>query len=506
MRVASQEHFSTTHLTADLGGRSVRGGTVMIAAQGVKFILQLGSLMVLARLLTPADFGLVAMVTAITGFAVMFKDAGLSMATVQRAEINHAQVSTLFWINVGLSIVFMGLTAALAPTIAWFYGKPELTWIALSLAGTFIFGGLTIQHQALLRRQMRFTALAITSVASMASGIAAAVTAAVLGAGYWALVLMPATSAVTNTILVWLLCHWRPGLPRRGTDIRSMLAFGGNLTCCNFLNYLTRNADKMLVGWAWGAGPVGLYTKAYSLLMLPIHQINAPISGVVIPSLSRLKDDAERYRAYYMKAILLMTAVGMPLTAFALTAADDLVLAIFGEQWIEAVPIFRALAPAAFLGTFNVAAGWVYASQGRADRQLRWGVIATPANIVAFLVGLPFGAIGVAIAFSSAQAILRLPALVYCFKGTPLRLADVGSVIWRPTLASISAAAGLLLFEGLGVYPGHIALDIGRQAGIFGCCYLVAWLALPGGARHISDTFHLIRMARPGLLSEPRLL
>ncbi len=148
--------FDTEYLKADLKGRSVRGGAVTMAAQGIKFFLQIGSTVVLARLLTPEDFGLIAMVTAVTGFVMMFKDMGLSMATVQRAEIDHAQISTLFWINVVLSLAFMLLTATLAPAIAWFYSEPRLTWITLALAGAFIFSGFTVQHQALLRRQMNF--------------------------------------------------------------------------------------------------------------------------------------------------------------------------------------------------------------------------------------------------------------------------------------------------------------------------------------------------------------
>jgi len=201
-----------------------------MAAQGVRFFLRMGSTVVLARLLTPQDFGLIAMVTVITGFVMMFKDMGLSMATVQRDEVNHAQISTLFWINVGLSLCVMLLTAALAPVIAWFYGEPRLVWVTLALASAFIFGGFTVQHQALLRRQMRFGTLAVIGIISMVVGIITAIIAALSGAGYWSLVLMQLATAITIAIGVWVGCDWRPGLFVRRSGIRKMLAFGGNLT------------------------------------------------------------------------------------------------------------------------------------------------------------------------------------------------------------------------------------------------------------------------------------
>ena len=225
--------FDTEYLKTDLKGRSVRGGAVTMAAQGVTFFIRMGSTMVLARLLTPQDFGLIAMVTAVTGFVVMFKDMGLSMATVQKAEINHGQISTLFWINVVLSLGVMLVTAALAPAIAWFYGEPRLTWITLALAGAFVFGGLTVQHQALLRRSMRFGTLALIGIIGMLVGIVAAIIAAWYGAGYWALVIMQLSGAIAGAIAVWVACGWRPSLPVRCSGVREMLAFGGNLTGFN---------------------------------------------------------------------------------------------------------------------------------------------------------------------------------------------------------------------------------------------------------------------------------
>lgn len=410
----ARQHFRTDHLMADLRGRSVRGGAVTMGAQGIKFALQLGSTAVLARLLSPADFGLVAMVTAVTGFAAMFKDAGLSMATVQRENVTHDQVSTLFWINVALSAVLMCLVALLAPAIAWFYGEPRLTAITLALAGTFIFGGLTVQHQALLQRQMRFTSLSAIGVISFAASVAAAIVAAIYGLGYWSIVIMTATAAAVNAALVWVYSGWRPGLPVRGSGVMPMLKFGGNVTGFNLLNYFARNSDNILIGWWWGGAALGLYSKAYGLLMMPLTQINAPISSVILPMLSRLQSQPERYRSAYLRVVRALSFALMPPIAFLIVTADWVVLIVLGPQWTEAASVYRFLAVVALAQPVSFTCGWLFTSQGRVREQFHWGIWGCVTTVLAIVVGLPFGIDGVAFSYGVSGLLLRTPLLYYC--------------------------------------------------------------------------------------------
>ncbi len=256
-KVNNEQYFNTEHLKADLKGRSVRGGAVTMAAQICKFVLQMGSTVVLARLLVPEDYGLIGMVTVIINFAGLFKDLGLSTATIQKAEINHKQVSTLFWINFVISCATALVVAALAPVVASFYKEPRLTWITLALASSFIFSGLTVQHQALLRRRMSFTSLAKIEIISMLVGVVTAMISAWYGLGYWALVLMQIATSIANAVGVWVACSWRPGVPLRHSGISSMLAFGGNMTGFNIVNYFSRNLDNILIGQYWGSATVG---------------------------------------------------------------------------------------------------------------------------------------------------------------------------------------------------------------------------------------------------------
>ena len=488
--------FDTEHLKADLKGRSVRGGAVTIFAQGAIFFLRMGSTVVLARLLTPQDFGLIAMVTVITGFVMMFKDMGLSMATVQRDEVNHAQISTLFWINVGLSLAVMLVIATLAPAIALFYGEPRLTWITLALASTFIFGGFTIQHQALLRRQMCFGTLAIIEIVAMLNGVVAAILSAWYGAGYWALVIMQSVTAISIAMGVWIGCDWRPGWPKLGSGIRKMLAFGGNLTGCNVVNYFSRNLDNVLIGKFWGAGQLGLYSKAYGLLLLPMQQITGPITAVAIPSLSRLQNDPQQYRRYYLKAISLIAFVTMPGVMFMIIMSDEIIGLVLGQQWTGASRIFAVLGVAALIQPIMGTAGWLFVSTGRTDRMLRLGVVSAVCVLIAFAIGLPFGAVGVAMAYAICNIIFFVPFYWYSCATTPVNTVDMFRAVWRPALAGSAAAAAIVTFKLL--LPGWGA-DITRLAIGFVICtvvYVACSCALARSLSPISEIAGLVRQLR----------
>ncbi len=477
----NERFFRTARLKSELKQRSVRGGAVTILAQAGKFILQTGSTAVLARLLVPEDYGLIGMVTVFIGFAQLFKDLGLSKATIQKAEINHQQVSTLFWINLSISWLTALAVAAMSPLVAWFYNEPRLTWITLALASNFVFGGLTVQHQALLQRQMQFTSLAKIEITSMITGIAIAMVSAWFGLGYWALVLMRIAISVVNAVGVWIACGWRPGSPVRKSGIRSMLAFGGNITGFNLVNYFSRNLDNVLIGRYWGSQQLGLYAKAYQLVLLPINQINNPISSVALPALSSLQSEPKKYCQFYYKAMLLISSLGMPLIGFLFLAADKVILLMLGEQWLGTVTIFKFLLPAAFNATIGIGLGWAYQSLGHVARQFRYGVVASIINIVLFALGVRWGAIGVAAAYGLSRPIFLVAGFIYCFQGTPLKVENLISNIWQPALASLGAAIAL---TGINYW---FPIDINRLVNLlinfifYASLYIAIWIILPNG-------------------------
>lgn len=436
----------------DLQERSVRGGMVTMAAQGAKFTLTLTGTMILARLLTPADFGLVAMVMALTGFVALFTDLGLSAATIQKAVIDHHQVSTLFWCNVLIGLSLAALTAALSPAIAWFYGEPRLVRIALVIGSLFVLAGLTVQHSALLRRQMRLASIAVIDVSSSACGLLAAVALVFAGAGYWALVAMHVATALLSAALVWIMCPWRPGLPRRGSGVRTMLVFGGSLTASNLLGYCARNVDKILLGWWCGPATLGLYSRAYQLLMLPIGQVTSPLYNIIVPTLSRLQDSPQAFNRYYLRAINAIMWITGPLTACLAACSREVVLVVLGQQWAQAAILFKILAAVAFLLPIYYTATWILVSSGQTQRLLRLAAVTALTSVICFALGLPFGATGVAMSYAATFLLVLFPGtMIWAFRGTQLTLLALTAHLSCPLLISAAIymgaeAAGFMLW------------------------------------------------------------
>jgi PST family polysaccharide transporter len=426
------EPFSTEHLHADLKGRSVRGGLVTLTSQGAQFFIQSIATVVLARMLVPADFGLVAMVTAITGLGQAFADLGLSEATIQREEISHDQVSTLFWVNVGIGLTLMLATAALAPVLAWFYREPRLIDITLVLSLTFLISGLRVQHNALLMRQMRFTARAIRDVAAFALAVPIAITMAWRGAGYWAIVALPLIVNSTGMLLNWVMVRWMPSLPRRGAKVGSLIAFGGNVAASYLIMNVNRSADAVLTGWYWGAGPLGLYSRAYNLLMLPVRQLGIPASSVAVPAFSRLQNDPERFARYYLRTVNLMVWISAPLFGFLFVAAEPVIVLVLGNKWREAAPVFQILVISALGQLLLDSTVWLFVGRGESQRLLKLLLIVSPIIVGSFAIGLPFGIKGVALS-GSLTLVAMLPwILKYAYRGTSLTLGRLGRAIVYP--------------------------------------------------------------------------
>ena len=438
MRNDDESYFDTNHLLLDLKNRVVKGTFVTVAGQIAKFVIQIASTMILARLLTPADFGLIGMVSVFTGFISLFKDLGLSMATVQRYDINHDQVSTLFWINLTMSCVVMFLVVSLAPIIAWFFREPRLLGITLALSVTLIFSGLTVQHQALLSRQMLFIRLIIIEIVSNLIGITVAVSMAFMQFKYWSIVGMIGATSITNFVLAWSLCAWRPGLPKQATGVSEMLGFGKSLAGFNILNYFARNMDNLLIGRVWGSYALGVYSKAYGLLMLPIRQITSPIATVAIPALSRLQNNPVEFARYYYRATNTIALVTIPLILFMASLSKEFILLVLGDQWIDAAIIFKVLTLAALFQPVVNPVGWVFVSLGQTDRQMKWSFVAAPLTVLSFLIGIPWGPLGVAVSYTICSlTVLTLPGLWWSFQKTPLTIGGWFDSIRCPLIIGI---------------------------------------------------------------------
>src|SRR5438105_335720 len=361
----NEKHLCTDHLLDDLKGRTISGTFITIAAQGIKFLLNLAFIMVLARLLTPKDFGLYAMVTTIMGFLWIFQDIGLSTATVQRQEINHTQVSNLFWVNVGVGSLITLVVAASAPVIAWFYREPRLIGITLVLSTTFLLSSSAVQHIALLNRQMRFGVIAMLDVVSVLGSYLTGVGMALSGYGYWALVGANVIQVVVRLVLAWLISRWQPRLPSRNAQTRQLLSFGANITIGNLINTLARGLDNVLIGRFFGPVAVGLYSRASILLMRPLEQFTIPINAVLVPALSRVQTEPDRYRRTFLRVYEAMALISFLSTGLLLALARPLTLVVLGPKWEQAAPIFAGFSIAALCIPLAGASTWLFQTQGR---------------------------------------------------------------------------------------------------------------------------------------------
>jgi O-antigen/teichoic acid export membrane protein len=435
----------------DLKSRSLRGGLAKGVAQAANFLLRMGCLVAFARLLDPRDFGLVGMVTAITGLLSLFREFGLSLATVQRSEITEQQTSTLFWINMVVGFVLCVISVAIAPLVASFYHEDRLALIMGVLGLGFIFNAAGVQHSALLQRQMRFAALAIIDVIALLLSSAISLVMAFKGLGYWSLVAWSTTLPLVTTLQLWAVARWVPGKPSLNVGAGSLLRFGSIVTLNTLVIHVAYNLDKVLLGRFWGADVVGIYGRAFQLVTLPTEQITGTLGTVAISVLSRLQGEPSRLWAYFRKGYSLVLAVTIPIGIMCAIFADQIILVLFGPKWADAIPVFRVLVPTVLVFAIINPTGWLLVALGMVVRSLNLALAIAPVVITGCVIGLPYGAVGVATGFSIGMTLWVVPHLIWCFHGTGVAWRDVIPLIARPFGASGVAALcalGVLFLVG----------------------------------------------------------
>ncbi len=429
---------------AELKHASVRGGVITFAAQLVKFILNMAVTIWLAHILVPEDFGLVAMVMIIVNFFVLFKDAGFSVATIQQETVTHEQVSLLFWLNALIGLLLASILYFSAPFIVLFFHEPRLLEIVQVLSLVFVLGGLAIQHEALMRRQMRFRGLVVIEVLGLLCAAATAVLLAISGAGYWAMVWMQVVAIVVRVVLLWVVMEWLPSLPSLKVGVRKMAVFGSELTFSNVIQYLSKQSDQILLGWWSGAHALGLYSTAMQMLMLPIRQILAPLTRVAVVTLSRMQSDAVGFRRTFLLLVRIVAYATMPLMASLAVLAEPVVKIFLGNQWLDVIPIVVILACAGWILAVNNTMGWILMARGQGRRMLRWNMMMAPAMLLAFVCALPWGAVGMAWAFLLVIYASRYFHFRYVLAGTAITLTDLCRAMLLP--ASLSLCLALVGF------------------------------------------------------------
>jgi PST family polysaccharide transporter len=478
--------FSRDQLRKDIKRKSLQSAVNKITANGVSFALSIASTMILARLLPPSEFGLLAMVTSVTEYARSFRELGLGTLTVQRDKITHDEISTLFWINFGIGFLLMLILICLSPLLVWFYGEKRLFGICIAMSLIFIFGGLTVQHRALLERQMRFGYLGTINVASAICGFVASTVLALQGFGVWALVSSAILSTALYALGTWLCCGWLPSISIRKSCIKSYLQFGSDVSIYDLVQYVSRNLDRILIGRWCGAANLGLYSKIFQLAMMPIEQIRIIFWDIGLSPLSALQNEENRYRHFYSRMLSIMSFLYMPMVVLIIIRAESIIWFLLGENWLSGAPILRLVAIGGFfkpvLATFQL----VLISCNQTRRYMKWGLLSGCIMIVAFTIGILGGLQGIAYSYAVASYIILWGSLKYCTKEVPLDKNLIFKTIKIPLLASCSTGTLVGFLLPTYHYPSSICSHIVKLITFFIITYCSMLFLIPACRRQIS--------------------
>lgn len=432
---------------ASYGRAGVRGALSTGAGTIVKATMQVVSIIALTRLLTPRDFGVMAMVFPIIGFAAVVQEAGLGWAVLQRNEISERELSTMFWLNVALGLLLSLMFVALAPLAARFYGEPRVTALTMASASLLMLAALATQPMAILNRNLRFGLMATIDAASLTVGTVLAISVAYLTHSYWAIFLINFGTSLTGCILAWLFSRWRPGKRAPLRQVIDLVRFGGHMTVSNVASYFGRNLDNILIGRVWGAIALGFYERAYKIVLLPILFVHMPLFRLVVPMLSQTRDNADRYRRIFMLSFqgsLLLAVPGVLLLA----AATELMVSIaMGPQWVDSSPIFAWLTLACLAQLAVGPLTMIFVSQARSRDLVHSSIATSLYNVAAFLIGIQWGALGVAKVYAIGE-VFRAPVMLWY-------ATRVGPVSFRNALGGVVP----FLFAGLICYALLVFFD-----------------------------------------------
>lgn len=411
-------------------------------------VLQFGITVILARILSPDEFGLIGMIAVFVGFVSLFSELGLTSALVQRDDITEAHLSSVFWLNLAAGVAITLGFIAVSPLISAFYQEPQLTLLATFIAFNFTISAFNDVQTAMLQRKMDFRRLGIISITSVIVGGAVAVIMAMSGFGVWSLVAQMLVKMLVEVLIMWATTAWKPHFLFEWQAIRDLIGFSLPYLGTQSLNYLIRNVDNLLVGRFVSSYSLGLYRQAYTLMTLPVNQSTNIISTVMFPAFSRIQDDKVRIKTILMRLQRVIALVSMPMMAGLFVVANTFVPVVFGPAWVEMVPILQVLCIAGFKQPVGSTTGIIYTSQGRTDIQFRWALFSSIFTIISFFIGIRWGVLGVAMAYTIRSYLVWYPGM-----SIPSRLIDMTFMEFINNIASIITISLVMaaLVYGLGL-------------------------------------------------------
>lgn len=381
------------------------------ASLGAMTALQFVTLAVLARLLSPSDFGLMGMIMVVVGFAHAFADMGISNAIIHRQDATKDQLSSLYWLNIIAGVIVFCIVCASAPLVVRFYHEPRLHNLIYLTAVIFLITPLGQQFQILMQKDLRFNSLAKIEIAASVINSAVAITLAFLGFGVYSLIWGQLARAISKVLILcnWGWRNWRPSFHFSRQDLKGYLSFGLYQMGERTVNYLNSNLDYLLIGYMLGAKSLGYYTLAYNLIIRPSSMISPVITKVAFPIFSKVQNETDRLKRGYLKVLQLLSSINFPLMAGLAVVAPVAVPIIFGEQWLPSIILIQILSIVGLLRSAGSPIGSLLLAKGRADLGFKWNLALTVTQIPGLYLGAKFGGTaGVAIAFAILMVIYSI--------------------------------------------------------------------------------------------------
>ncbi|MBW4519466.1 MAG: MOP flippase family protein [Scytolyngbya sp. HA4215-MV1] len=429
--------------------------------------MQIVTMIILARLLSPIDFGLVSMATVVIGFIAIFKDLGTASALIQRKHISDELLYSIFWLNAMFGLLATAILLGSAPLIGRIYHEPRVTPILGTLSLTFFIAGLSTLQQTVLERNLEFGKLAKIELGVTLLSSIIGVISALFQAGAWSLVYQTLVSVSATTILLWFVTGWQPKIIFDWNELKSITSYSLNLTGFSIFNYFARNADYFLIGRFLGVQSLGYYTLAYRIMLYPLQNIVWVIGRVIFPAFSQMQHDNTRFCYAYLRVTQTIAFVVFPLMVGLWALAEPFVLATFGASWQPVILLVLILSPIGMIHSIGTTVGDIYQAKGRTDWMLRWGLFAGTLVVCFFCIGLQWGIVGVAGAYAIVSALLIYPSFAIPFKLIGLSMREFLAGLWRPFLCSllmlaVLAGSRLILPNGLAsVWQLGILIPVG---------------------------------------------
>lgn len=402
----------------------------------------------LARLLMPKDFGILAMAMVLVNFARLFSEQGFAGALIQKQNLRPAHIHSIFWLNLAMGTAFTLLFGGAAPLVARFYNIPDLSLITQVLAFDFIISSFAIVPRALLQKQLAFKRMAKMEMAVVVGGGVVAIILASFGLGIWSLVFQTLCLSLLTTGFVWNLAGWRPRLIFEWQAVRELFRFSINLFGFNTINFWARNADNVLIGRFLGPVGLGVYDRAYRLMLLPISQICSVLGRVMFPVLSTIQHEPQRIKKIYLEAMGAISLLASPLMFGLLVTAEPFIKTIYGEKWIAAAPLVRILSTVGLLQAFMNPTGWIYTSCGRTDCMFKMGLSSCTILISGITLGIWIGtARAVVIAYAVANIVIFYPVMMIPGRLINIKFIEVLQAVAGPVMSGAVMASVLWLLR-----------------------------------------------------------